>query len=80
MDGLSKKVLNEIQKVGVQRVPDIEEKIASLHKDLADNNFESDEFNRKLAELEQILGESDADLMLIRMERIRKNKIRNSKK
>ncbi|WP_294567765.1 AAA family ATPase [uncultured Succinatimonas sp.] len=74
------KVLNEIQKVGVQRVPEIEEKIASLHKDLADNNFESDEFNRKLAELEQILGESDADLMLIRMERIRKNKIRNSKK
>ena len=30
--------------------------------------------------VEQILGESDADLMLIRMERIRKNKIRNSKK
>lgn len=68
------KVLTEIQGVKALRVPDIEDKLSTLKKLLLENKYETGDFKEKLLELEDILGYSDQDLVLIRMEVIRKKK------
>lgn len=68
------KVLTEIQGVKSLRVPEIESKLIVLNNLLRENKYETEDFKEKLSELEGLLGYSDQDLVLIRMEVIRKKK------
>lgn len=68
------KVLNEIQKVKHQRVPEIEKRLDELRNMVHENLYDSEEFKEEMASLENLLGFSDSDLVLIRMEIIRKKK------
>lgn len=68
------KVLTEIQGVKNLRVPEIEDKLSTLKKLLQEKLYETEGFKKLFSELEDILGYSDRDLVLIRMEVIRKKK------
>lgn len=68
------KVLSEIQGVKCLRVPEIENKLIGLKKLIWEDQYETAEFKKELAEMEETLGYSDPDLVLIRMEVIRKRK------
>lgn len=68
------KVLSEIQGVKYLRVPEVENRLDELKKLIRENRHESPEFKQKLTGMEQLLGFSDPDLILIRMELIRKKK------
>lgn len=68
------KVLSEIQKVNHFRVPEVEEKLAQLNDMIERNEYSSDSFNTLWKEMEDILGYSDRDLILMRMEILRKKK------
>lgn len=69
------KVLSEIQRVRYQRLPEIESRLAKLRDMVLQDLEKSDEFKIELAEMEALLGYSDSDLILIRMEAIRRNRI-----
>ena len=62
------KVLSEIQKIKYLRVPEVENRLTELKSLMWENKQESQEFKQKLVEMENILGFSDPDLILIRME------------
>lgn len=68
------KVLLEIQGVENLRVPEIESKLSELKKQIREDKYESKEFKDRVLELENVLGYSDQDLVLMRMEVIRKKK------
>lgn len=68
------KVLSEIQGVKYLRIPEVENKLAELKKLIWEGQHESVEFKQKLTAMEDMLGYSDPDLILIRMEVIRKKK------
>lgn len=68
------RVLTEIQGVKNLRVPEIENKLSELKRLLQENKYETEYFKGKLSELEYLLGYSDQDLVLIRIEAIRKKK------
>lgn len=68
------KVLDEIQKVPVQRVPEIEDKLRELHEAIRDNRYETESFMQELKTLEALLGASDHDITLIRLELLRRRK------
>lgn len=68
------RVLDEIQNVKTQRVPEIDKRLERLRHDINANNFETDEFKRELTELEELLGVSDRDLTLIKLEMIRRRR------
>lgn len=67
------KVLGTIQGVKCQRVPEVESRLEGLRKMLHEGLYDSEEFKKELADMEAVLGYSDRDLVLIRMEVIRKN-------
>lgn len=68
------KVLGEIQGVEYLRVPDVEDSLDELRRMIKENKWSTEEFKRKLSALEILLGYSEPDLVLIRMEVIRKSK------
>lgn len=68
------KVLDEIQKVSVQRVPEIEDRLENLREKIKSGQYETEEFAKEIKELEAMLGVSDPDLTLIRLELFRRKK------
>ncbi|OAV72715.1 hemin importer ATP-binding subunit [Bacteroidales bacterium Barb6] len=68
------KVLSEIQDVQHFRVPEVEDKLERLRKMIEERHYETDEFHSLWDEMEELLGYSDTDLILMRMEIIRKKK------
>lgn len=68
------KVLDEIQKVSVQRVPEIEDRLENLREKIKSGQYETEEFAKEIKELEAMLGVSDPDLTLIRLELVRRKK------
>ena len=68
------KVLDEIQEVPMQRVPEIERRLEALRMAVRGNRYDTEPFKHELAELEALLGYSDRDLTLIRLEIIRRKK------
>ena len=62
------KVLDEIQRAGTERVPEIEKRLEALREAIRNNDYETDDFKQELASLETLLGHSDKDLTLIRLE------------
>ena len=74
------KVLDEIQNVPVQRVPDIEKRLKALREAIRENQYNTEQFQQEMKTLENLLGYSDSDLTLIRMEIMRKQKeVRHAK-
>lgn len=68
------KVLEEIQSVKTLRVPEVETRLINLRDKIQRNLYDSTEFQKELNDLECLLGYSDRDLILIRMELLRKKK------
>lgn len=68
------KVLMQIQGVDYIRVPEVEEGLNELTKMVEEGRYETDEFKKKLSDMEATIGFTDPDLALIRMEVIRKKK------
>ena len=68
------KVLSEIQGVKYLRIPDIECRLSELCNMVNKGEYDSPEFKEALSRMETLLGYSDRDLVLIRMEVIRKRK------
>lgn len=68
------RVLDEIQDVPLQRAPEVEKKLADLRKMVQANQAGTETFAGRLKELEVLLGYSDPELVLIRMEMMRKRK------
>ncbi len=74
------RVLDEIQNVPVLRVPNVEKRLADLRKGIQEKRYNDAHFQQELKELEGLLGYSDSDLVLIRMEIMRKQKeVRDAK-
>ena len=74
------KVLDEIQNVPVQRVPEIEKRLEALRKAVRESQYNTELFQQEMKTLENLLGYSDSDLTLIRMEIMRKQKeVRHAK-
>lgn len=67
-------VLTQIQGVTHLRVPEIDDKLVVLKDMLRGNKHGAVEFKERFSELERILGYSDQDLILIRLEVIRREK------
>ena len=67
-------VLLEIFRINGLRTPIIEEKLTRCKKLLFANQYESNEFLKLLAELEEVIGEDDNDLVLTRLELSKRNK------
>ena len=74
------KVLDEIQHVPVRRVPEVEGRLDNLHKAIRENRYETEAFKEELKNMESLLGYSDPDLTLIRMEILRRRKNENYEK
>lgn len=68
------KVLMEIQGADYIRVPGVEDGLNELTKMVEEDLYETDEFKKKLSDMEATIGFTDRDLALIRMEVIRKKK------
>lgn len=68
------KVLSEIQQVNHFRVPEIEEKLTHLRTMIERDENKTNLFDRLWKEMEETLGYSDKDLVLMRMEILRKKK------
>lgn len=68
------KVLREIQNVNYFRVPEIEEKLDQLNLMIEKNEYNTDAFNHLMKEMEDTLGYSDKDLILMRLEMHRQQK------
>lgn len=68
------KVLMEIQGVDYLRVPEVEDGLKKLTEMVEKDQYDTDEFKSKLADMESTIGFTDRDLALIRMEVIRKKK------
>lgn len=68
------RVLDEIQRVPTQRVPEIEQQLQDLRKAVRERKYEENDFKEKMNRLENLLGHSDPDLTLLRMEIIRQKK------
>lgn len=68
------KVLMEIQGVDYIRVPEVEDGLNELTRMVEQNQYDTDEFKKKLSDMETTIGFADKDLALIRMEIIRKKK------
>lgn len=66
------RVLDEIQNVRIQRTPEVEAALEELHGMLTEGVYDTDGFKSRLGYLEDLLGYSDPDLSLIRMEIVRK--------
>ena len=62
-----------------RRVPEIEDKLSKLEELIRKDKYDSDEFKQLLTAMEKMLGFSDPDLALIRMEAIRKKKIASNR-
>lgn len=73
--GLSvERVLSEVQGVKTMRVPEVESRLAGLRDMVQNSLYDTDGFKTELSGLEALLGYSDRDLVLIRMDVIRKKK------
>ena len=68
------KVLDEIQNVPVQRVPEIEKELNDLRNAIREKRYTEACFQQRMKKLENLLGYSDSDLTLIRMEIMRNRK------
>lgn len=68
------RVLSEVQGVETMRVLEVENRIAGLRDMVQNSLYDTEGFKTELSELEVLLGYSDRDLVLIRMDIIRKRK------
>lgn len=68
------KVLTEIQGVDYMRVPEVRDGLAELSRLIEEDEYNTDDFRKKLSDMEATIGFTDRDLALIRMEVIRKKK------
>ncbi|MDH6343385.1 putative ATP-binding protein involved in virulence [Parabacteroides sp. PFB2-12] len=68
------KVLLEIQGVHSLRVPEVEKKLQQLEEMVEKEEYETDSFQSLMQEMEATLGYSDKNLVLIRLEILRKKK------
>lgn len=68
------KVLTEIQGVDYMRVPEVRDGLAELSRLIEEDKYNTDDFRKKLSDMEATIGFTDRDLALIRMEVIRKKK------
>lgn len=62
------KILTEIMGVEYLRTPEVAEKLATLKKMIAQNRFDTSEFQEKWQELEEIFGDNYLDLKLLKLE------------
>ncbi|MGB1205259.1 MAG: AAA family ATPase [Chitinophagales bacterium] len=69
-------VLLEIFGLKALRTPVVEQKIDALSEMLNENNFENENFENLLKELEETLGRFDSDLAMIRMEKMKRKVLR----
>lgn len=69
------RVLLEIMNLESLRIPGIEEKIETLHELVHNNQYNSNRFKKLQVELEELLGRNDKDLMLLRLEIAKRNKM-----
>jgi Predicted ATPase len=68
------RVLSEIQRVNYFRVPEVEVKLEKLRKMIGRNEYDTDSFKVLWTEMEALLGYPDKDLVLMRMEILRRRK------
>jgi len=69
------RVLLDIMNLESLRIPGVNEKIEKLYKLVHNDHYKTEEFLRLQSELEQLLGKNDKDLMLIRLEIAKRNKL-----
>lgn len=69
------KVLLEIMNLESLRIPGIDKKIESLYELVHSNQYNSDKFIKLQSEMENLLGRNDKDLMLMRLEIAKRNKM-----
>lgn len=69
------KVLLEIMNLESLRIPGIDKKIESLYELVHSNQYNSDKFIKLQNEMETLLGRNDKDLMLMRLEIAKRNKM-----
>jgi predicted ATP-binding protein involved in virulence len=62
------KILTEIMGVEYLRTPEVAEKLATIKKMIAQNHFDTSEFQEKWQELEEIFGDNYLDLKLLKLE------------
>ena len=74
------RVLLEIMNLKSLRIPGIDEKIETLHELVHNNRYNTDRFVKLMAEMEGLLGKNDKDLMLLRLEIAKRNKINEKNK
>ena len=68
----------EIQGVEIQRVPEVERRLEALRAAVREGRYDTELFRQELSDLETLLGHSDRDLTLIRLEMIRRKKEKRS--
>ena len=73
------KILTEILGLENLRAPEVEEKLNKLNSLLQKNKYDTTEFDSLYQELENDLGFADTDLILIRLEKQRKEQQKNKK-
>lgn len=67
-------VLSQVQGMKTMRVPEVESRLAGLRDMVQNSLYDTEGFKTELSELEALLGYSDRDLVLIRLDIIRKKK------
>jgi len=72
-------ILTDVMGVDYLRVPIVAQKLDKVKAMIAQNSFESDEFNQNWQELEEMLGKSNLELKLLKLEiASRKKNVSNS--
>jgi predicted ATP-binding protein involved in virulence len=74
------KVLLEIMNLESLRIPGIDKKIDTLYELVHSNQYNTDKFRKLVNELESLLGKNDKDLMLMRLEIAKRNKMNEKNK
>ena len=74
------RVLLDIMNIESLRIPGIDEKIETLYELVHKNQFNSAKFKKLQAELEELLGRNDKDLLLLRLEIAKRNKMNEKNK
>ncbi len=70
------RVLSEVMGVTEQRTPEVEDRLLHLNKLIKREEFDSSEFVNQMKEVEDLIGYSDSDLVLMRFEIAKRRKQR----
>jgi len=74
------RVLLDIMNLESLRIPGVNEKIETLYELVHNNQYNSERFKKLQAEMEELLGRNDKDLMLLRLEIAKRNKMNEKNK